>query len=248
MDTARAATLLLLLAAPASAQTVGDIVARYLAARGGLERIRGVQTLRMAGTLSPSPGQKGPFRLELKRPGKMRVEITLQGSTMTQATDGKTAWVIAPMVGGGGAVVLPPEEAQGLKDQADIEGPLVDAAVKGNKVELTGRETRFGGEAYRLKVRLRSGDVRYLYIDTRSYLQVAEEGERPSPRGLVLIETRLSDHRQVEGLLIPFVLDISAGGEERQRIVFDQVEVNTPIDDARFAVPAGAKPAPRPPN
>jgi hypothetical protein len=177
----------------------------------------------------------------------MRVEMTIQGKSLTQATDGKAAWVIAPMLASGSAVILPPEEAQGLKDQADLEGPLVDYAAKGHQVELTGRDARFGGDAFRLKVRLRSGEVRYLYIDAKSYRQVAEEGERPSPRGLVRIETRLTDHRVVDGLLVPFALETRAGDEGRQRVVFDQVEVNVPMDDARFAVPAGAKPAPTPP-
>jgi hypothetical protein len=176
----------------------------------------------------------------------MRVEITVQGMTLTQATDGQAAWVIAPMVGAGGAVILPAEEAAGLKDQADMEGPLVNWAAKGNKVELLGRETRFGGEAFRLKVKLKSGDVRYVYIDRQTFKQVAEEGERPSPRGRVLVETRLSDHRMVDGLLVPFVLDISAGANERQQVAFDTVEVNAPIGDARFAVPPGAKTPPRP--
>jgi hypothetical protein len=150
------------------------------------------------------------------------------------------------MVAAGGAVILPEEEAAGLRDQADIEGPLVNWAAKGNKVELLGRETRFGGEALRLKVKLKSGDVRYVFIDRQTWKQVTEEGERPSPRGRVLVETRLSDHRMVDGLLVPFALDISAGAGERQRVVFDKVEVNAPLDDARFAVPPGAKKAPRP--
>jgi hypothetical protein len=124
----------------------------------------------------------------------------------------------------------------------------VDHGAKGHKVELTGKDTRFGGEAFRLRVRLKSGDVRYLYIDAKTYGQIGEEGERPSPRGLVRIETRLSDHRKVDGLLVPFALEINAGGEERQRLVFDQVEVNPALDDARFALPAGAKPPPKPPN
>ena len=111
-----------------------------------------------------------------------------------------------------------------------------------------GRETRFGGEAFRLRVRLKSGDVRYVYIDRQTFRQVAEEGERPSPRGLVLIETRLSDHRMVDGLLVPFVLEISAGADERQRVAFETVEVNVALDDARFAVPPGAKPPLAPPS
>jgi len=244
------AAVLVGVASTSHAQTVDEIVARYVAARGGLERIRSVLTLRMTGTLSPAPGEKGPLRLEVKRPGRMRVEMVLEGSTLTQATDGATAWVIAPMLAGGAAVLLPPEEAQSLKDQADIEGPLVDWKAKGHRVELVSREKRPGGEAFRLKVRLKSGDVRYLAIDAATYRQVAEEGERPSPRGLVTIETRLSDHRVVDGLLVPFVLDIAMkGGEEgdeQQQIVFAKVEINVTIDDARFAAPPGARPPDRP--
>jgi hypothetical protein len=238
---------LLLLGSPAAAQTVDEVVTRYLAARGGLERIRSVESLRMTGTITPAPNQQGAFQLELKRPAKMRVDTTIQGSGFTQATDGETAWVQAPMLAGGKAVLLPPSEAQPLKDQADIDGPLVDWRKKGHAVELTGRETRFGGEALRLKVRLKSGDVRYLYIDAKTYRQVAEEGERPTPRGLMLIETRLSDHREVDGLVVPFTLEIDAGGQERQRVAFQTVDVNPKVDDARFAAPAGARPPPTPP-
>ena len=80
---ARLAALLVLLGVAPSvrAQTVDDIVARYVATRGGMERIHSVQSLRMTGTLSPAPGEKGPFRLEVKRPGRMRVEMILQGTT-----------------------------------------------------------------------------------------------------------------------------------------------------------------------
>jgi hypothetical protein len=234
-------------AVPAAAQTVEDVVMRYVATRGGFERIRSVMALRLVGSLSAGSGVSGPFRLELKRPGKMRVEISIQGSTITQATDASQAWVISPMVGGGRAVIVPPEEARALQDQADLEGPLVDYRSKGHRVQLTGRDSRFGSEAFRLRVQLKSGDIRYAYIDAESYRQVAEEGERPSPRGLVRVETRLSDHRVVDGLLVPFVLDISAAdGAEKQKITFDTVEVNPALDDARFAVPPGAKAPPSP--
>jgi hypothetical protein len=202
----------------------------------------------MAGTLTAG-GQTGAFRLELRRPGRLRVETVVQGATVIQATDGREAWMLAPMLAGGSAVILPPEDARSLHDQADIEGPLVEWKAKGHRLELTGRDARFGSDAFRLKLTLKSGDVRYLYVDAATYRQVAEEGERASPRGLVRIETRLSDHRTVDGLLVPFVLDISAAGEsEKQRIVFETVEVNPGLDEGRFAVPAGAKRPPPPPR
>jgi outer membrane lipoprotein-sorting protein len=249
MSLARLVATLLLCASSATAQNVDEIVSRYLVARGGLERIRSIESLRMSGTLTPGSGPQGAFRLELKRPGRMRVETVVQGTTVTQATDGREGWVLAPLLAGGSAVILPPEEARSLHDQADIEGPLVGWKAKGHRLEVTGKDARFGADAFRLKLVLKSGDVRYLYIDAASYRQVAEEGERPSPRGLVRIETRLSDHRLVDGLLIPFVLEIeAAGAAETQRIAFETVEVNPTLDASRFAVPAGAKRPPPPPK
>lgn len=243
------AAALFLSATTGAAQSVDEIVSRYLTTRGGLARIRSIESLRMSGTLTPGSGPKGAFRLELMRPGRMRVETVVQGTTVVQATDGREAWVLAPMLAGGSAVILPSEEARSLHDQADIEGPLMEWKAKGHRLELTGRDARFGADAFRLKLVLKSGDVRYVYIDAATYRQVAEEGERPSPRGLVRIETRLSDHRTVDGLLIPFVLEISAaGGAETQRIVFEEVAVNPALDASRFAVPAGAKRPPPPPR
>jgi hypothetical protein len=129
-----------------------------------------------------------------------------------------------------------------------VEGPLVDWKAKGHQVELLGRDARFGAEAFRLKIRLKSGDLRWIYIDAARYLQLAEEGERPSPRGLVRIETRLHDHRDVQGLVVPFVLEIRPGSEQPQRVAFDKIEVDAALEDARFEPPAGAKPPPARPR
>ena len=49
--------LTVLAAAPAAAETVDEVVSHYLAARGGLERIRSVTSLRMTGAIVPAPAQ-----------------------------------------------------------------------------------------------------------------------------------------------------------------------------------------------
>jgi len=63
-------------------QTVDELVVKVIAARGGIEKIRGIQAQRVTGTISFGPGADGPFAVELKRPGKMRMEMTFQGMSM----------------------------------------------------------------------------------------------------------------------------------------------------------------------
>ncbi|HYN01131.1 MAG TPA: hypothetical protein VE359_01675, partial [Vicinamibacteria bacterium] len=59
-------TAVLLAAATAQAQTVDDVVRRYLEARGGVVKLHSVQSLRLTGTME-LPGVSAPFVLELAR-------------------------------------------------------------------------------------------------------------------------------------------------------------------------------------
>jgi len=62
-----AAMVLLAMGATATAQTVDDVVRRYLEARGGIAKLRSVQSLRLTGTME-LPGVTAPFVLELEHP------------------------------------------------------------------------------------------------------------------------------------------------------------------------------------
>src|SRR5579862_4451550 len=86
------------LAATASAETADDVIAKYVAARGGMDKIKAIQSLEMK-IKANQQGLEFPGKLDLKRPGKMRLEMTIQGKTMVQAYDGKTAWMIMPFLG-----------------------------------------------------------------------------------------------------------------------------------------------------
>ena len=83
--------LLAVLAAPAAAQTVDEVIAKSFEARGGLDRLRAIQTIRVTGRMSTGP-TKALMVIERKRPGSFRAEITVQGVRAVQAWDGVTAW------------------------------------------------------------------------------------------------------------------------------------------------------------
>jgi hypothetical protein len=102
-------------------------------------------------------------------------------------------------------------------------------------VELAGREAVGGREAYKLKLVLKSGAVRYEYIDVKTHYQLRTDTTRQFRGRAVQLETTFRNQKRVEGVLFPTELTVVAVGRpQKLRVVVDSIEVNPPIDDARF--------------
>jgi outer membrane lipoprotein-sorting protein len=235
-------TALLALLAPVAhvgAETVDQVIARYLQARGGLERIRLVQSLRFTGKMTLGDVQT-PMVLELKRPNRMRTEFEVQGRKGVRAFDGQRGWAILPVPGLDRPRLMPDDEAKEAREQADVDlSPLVDSVAKGYQVELLGREKLETRDAWKLLVRGPDGSERTLFLDVRSSLAVRSEEKRMlegQPREFV---TLISDYRPVAGLVFPHAIELGPrGSTDRQRLTFERIEVNPVLDDARFVMPA----------
>jgi hypothetical protein len=228
----------LLLPAYAPAQTVDEIVAKHLAARGGREAIAAVKTLRMSGHATAGPGREAIVRREIARPGRIRTEFVFQGTTGIYAFDGRQGWRVSPLDGSLDAEPLPDDEAAASAEQADIEGPLVDWKAKGHKIERVGTASLPGGPAHDLKVTLKSGGVRHVFVDAATGLIVRMESTRRVRGRDVALETDFGDYRKTDGVAFPHSIEGSARGRpNRLRIVVDSVEVNPKLDDSRFQMP-----------
>ena len=233
-----APTALATVAAPAP--TVDEIVAGYVAARGGLKKLRSLQTLRQEGRVDAGAGRNGLVTREIKRPGRIRFEFTVQGVTGVFASDGKHGWKVSPFDGEMGPQPLPEDVVMEAGGQSDIDGPLVDWKSKGNRVELAGREVVEGREAFKVKVTLKGGGVLFSYLDVKSLYLVRTESTRQVRGRPVRIETTFGDFRRTGGILFPRLVEVRAAGRPQVlRILVDKVEVNPPLSDARFAPPAG---------
>ncbi len=228
-----------LLAPPAvGAQTVDEIVARYVAARGGREALAAVRTLRMTGRASAGPGRQAIVRREMARPDRIRTEFVFQGTTGVYAWDGSAGWRVSPLDGSLEPEPLPEEDAAVAVEQADIDGPLVDWKAKGHAVELVGSEALPGGPAHQLKVTLKSGLVRHLWVDAKTGLVVRTVSTRKLRGREVVLETAFGDYRETGGVTFARSIETGVQGRLRRlRIVVESVEVNPVIGDARFRMP-----------
>lgn len=230
--------------ASAADPTVDELIAKNVQARGGMDKMKAVNSIKVHGKMVMGQGMEAPFTMMQKRPKMTRTEFTIQGMTGMQVYDGKNGWMVMPFMGKKDPEAMTADQAQMLDEQADMDGPLVDYKEKGNKVELVGKEQVEGADAYKLKVTLKSGQQRVIYLDAESGLEVKTEAKRTIRGSEVDGETYLSDYKEVNGLMMPFTMESGAKGQSmRQKMVIDSVETNVALSDTLFNMPAGTKPA-----
>lgn len=211
-----------------------QIVEKNVAARGGLQAWRAVQTLSMEGKMGAGGNQRAtlpvptphardaaatiprrpaeeaqlPFLMELKRPRKMRLELKFKGQTAVQVYDGTNGWKFRPYLNRSDVEPYSQEELKLASSQEDLDGPLVDYAAKGSHVELDGSEKIEGRDTYKIKVVEKSGHTFHVWIDAQNFLEAKIEGQ---PRVLDgtehPVEVYYRDFRNVDGLQIPFVME-----------------------------------------
>ena len=233
--------LALLLAPAAHAETVDSLLTKHYEACGGLDKLKAVNTMRVTGTITMGPGMDAPFTMERKRPGMRRMEFTIQGMTGVQAFDGQKTWSVMPFMGKKDPEVGSDEDNKNAQDDADFDGALVDYKSKGHTIELMGKEAVEGADAYKLKVTKKNGNIEYDYLDAETYLLVKTEGKVKIRGSEMEGETTFSDYKDVNGIMEPFSMESGAKDmPQKRKMTFTKWELNVPIDDSRFAVPAGA--------
>jgi outer membrane lipoprotein-sorting protein len=140
-----AVLLVAALARPASAQTADEIVAKNIAAKGGLEKLHSVQSMKQTGKLTLQ-GMETTLVIFGKRPNMVRQEMVVAGQTNINAFDGTTAWQLMPVMG----MTAGRHRADGEFNQGAVR--LRRAAHrlqdKGYKLELVGTETMGDRKVY----------------------------------------------------------------------------------------------------
>lgn len=241
----RGLAALALCVVPLSAQTADEIIAHYIKSTGGMERIQAVQTLRRVGRFTGGGGFEAVVVEENKRPNQVRQEFSLQGMTAITAYDGQAGWKIEPWQGKKDPESLSEEELRDIVEESDFDGPLINYQQKGNRVEFVGMEQVEGTDAFKLKVTLANGDVRFYYMDTDYYVPIKIETKRMIRGAEQEFETSLGDYKAVAGWYLPHSFETGPrGSQDRSKITFQRMEANVSIDAGRFTRPAVGAPTP----
>jgi len=191
-----------------------------------------------------------PFVMELKRPRKMRFELEFNGQTALQVYDGANGWKLRPFLNRRVVEPYTEDELKTSSMQADLDGPLVDYAAKGTKIELAGMDKVEDRDTYKIKMTMKNGESLHVWIDAKTFLEAKIEGQPRRLDGTMHpVEVYFRDYRAVDGLQIPFILETRVLPVARtatglrdtpvppERSIIEKVVVNPKLDEALFAKP-----------
>lgn len=224
------ATLAAFVSISSFAQTVDEIVDKHIAAMGGMDKLKGVNTLVVERTIAVQ-SMEIPNKTTILAGKAVRTESSIMGNSMIQVVEGNTGWMIRPvmMQGTGEPEDMPAEMVKQQVGQMDPFGPLFNYKDKGNKVELVGKEKVDKADAYHLKVTTKDGQTMDEFIDANTFMLTklkTQEGE-----------ISFSDYKEVEGIKMANTMDMTSQMGSIT-MVTNKVTVNGKVDDSIFKRPA----------
>ncbi len=227
-----------------NAQSVDEIVGNYLENTGGAENWENVKGVRMNASINQM-GMEIPIEMvQLK--DKMYTKISIQGQEIKQGVfDGETLWSTNFM--SMKAEKSDQEDVDNVKNElAEFPDPFLNYKDKGFTVELMGTETVEGSDVFKIKLTKKPmvvdgeevPNVSIYYFDSENFVPIMVHEEVMSGPGKgMIMESKMSDYQEVEGLYFPFSMTQGVKDQPGQPITIESIELNPSIDDSEFNFP-----------
>jgi hypothetical protein len=210
-----------------------------IAAKGGLERLRGIKNI-TATTKATGLGPNAPQGTVetityLEYPNHVRVESKSSRGETVQVFDGSRAWVRDA----GGTHDVPPQMVR------DLEGNLRRDTIAALLAAVDGRlnarqllDAKDDNGAWRYAVELSGPDLdpTILYVDPETSF-VVKQTYVAGGRGTPLVEELFSDYRSVDGVQVAFGTTVRVRGESVLDRRVTAFTINAPVSPALFKRP-----------
>lgn len=214
----------------AKAQTLDEIIDKYVIALGGKDKLLALNTAVMEGVMDIN-GQKINVRISQANYKGQRIDITFGGMTGYIIQTKDSGWQYLPFQGMQKAEAMPAAVIQEGVDGLDIQSPLLNYKEKGHTVELQGKDDVDGTECFKIRVVTKSGIEAIYYIDPASYYIIkATTKSRASGKEVVQNQT-FSNYKKMDN---GYVFAFSASGFGPGEITFTKIDVNVPLADNIF--------------
>jgi hypothetical protein len=212
------------------AQTLDDVIAKYVDALGGKPKLLALNTCVMEGTMDVQ-GQKINVRITQAHYKGQRVEITVGGMTGYIIQTKDSGWQYLPFQGMQKAEAMPQAVIREMVDGLDLQSPLLNYKEKGNTVELLGKEDVDGTECFKISWVSKSGLEALYFIDETNYY-ILKSTIKSHATGKEVVQTQtFSNYKKGDnGYTFPY----SATGFGPGEITFTKIEVNAPVADSVF--------------
>tara|TARA_B100000768_G_scaffold166715_1_gene170300 strand:+ start:581 stop:1348 length:768 start_codon:yes stop_codon:yes gene_type:complete len=237
-------SIFLSLSLSVNAQSVDEIIENYLENTGGAENWELVEGMKISASMNQM-GMDIPIEM-VQFKDRMYSKISVQGQEIMQGVfDGETLWSTNFM--SMKAEKSNQEDVDNTKNElAEFPDPFLNYKDKGFTAELMGTESLDGSDVFKIKLTKKPmivdgvevPNVSTYYFDSENFVPIMVHEEVMSGPGKgMIMESRMSDYQEVEGLYIPFSMTQGVKDQPGQPITINSVELNPTIDDSEFKFP-----------
>ena len=220
-----------------NAQTADEVVNKHIEALGGKAKLTAIKTVYVEYDMEVMNNQASGISYLVNGKG-FRNEIDLGGQKIVQVVTDKGGWGINPMMGQTTAEAMPEDQVKSSQGQLFVGGPLMDYATKGNTVELQGRDTLSGVNAYKLKVKSKDGTESIMWLDPSTYYILKSTSKATVSGQEVETSAVFSNYKKTEyGYVMPTNTELTLPQGFALNITNKKVEINKEVDPKMFEQP-----------
>ena len=221
--------------ATATLPAAKEVVEKYVEATGGADALKSIKNRVVKGKMMiKEAGIGGAITTMSARGGKGYTEVEITGiGTEKQGSDGTTFWSQSQFTGT--RILEGAERDQYVKEndfESDLNPEKYFTEMKVTGVEKVGEE-----DCYRVEKTKKSGDKQVDFYSVASGLMTKSVNTIASPVGKMEIVTTVSDYRKVGDLTVSFKSEQKLPNNMTQLITIESVDLNTEIEDSKFALP-----------
>lgn len=227
--------LLCLVVSPGLSLTVKQILEKQIEARGGRKVLEKIKDVTISGSMEMIQfGMSASITIYQKEPDKIRADIEVMGMMITQAYDGKTAWMVNPQTGA--TEEMTEQQAEDFKRQALGFTASLNPERFGITWSYKGKEKIEDKDYLVLEQTFSDGFKATHYVDPDTYLTYKTKATTLSQMTGVEVESEsiFKDYKKVDGVLIAYSQTTFQDGEEFSTMTFTEVSFNTGLEDSFF--------------
>ena len=234
----------LLISTSFNAQTVDEIIENYIENTGGAENWQKVKSIKMNMSVNQM-GMDIPIE-QYSSAERTYTKFSLQGQDIMQGVfDGETLWSTNFMLMK--AEKSNQDDIENVKNAlSEFPDPFLNYKEKGYIAELMGTETLEGSDVFKVKLTKKPNlvdgeevpNVTIYYFDAENFVPIMTHQEMTEgPAKGTIMEAKMSDYQEVEGLYMPFSMTQGIKDQPGQALIIKSIEINTVVDDSNFKFP-----------
>ena len=215
----------------AQAPEPAKIADQYVKAVGGNKALSKIQTMTLEGSFTnAADGKSGTYTFDTKFPNRYYSELVVGDKNVIEAYNGKSAW---QQTAAGELGTLLGQEGLELEAASSYYNSHF-LNLKKNKLALAfqGHAQVGGKDALQVEVTAPTGMKREVFFDPETHLVVKDAG----PLGGVNEEILYDDYRAVDGVKLPYKIELHRGSDV-YAITITRAAINATVGERVFDFP-----------